>query len=171
VCDTTSSAATYWQVGRHTCFVLHSGTVRTNRCGPNNSFVAELKLDEGDCYRSIFSIPAHLNLRGASVQCIVPTEQGNRTVGQGNMQVIGELTLVPSETIIPILLSPAPQTQLFVTCSTEIGEDFLNYTASDGKMGESLGRGPAKTTQRQLKTAAMATHTILWCAYLMRSSI
>jgi len=88
VCDTTSSAATYWQVGGYTCLVLHSGIVKTNRCGPNRSFVAELKTDGGNCYRSVFNITAHLNLNGATVRCSV--EQGNRTVGHGNMEVIGE---------------------------------------------------------------------------------
>ena len=88
VCDTTSSAATYWQVGGYTCLVLHSGIVKTNRCGPNHSFVAELKTDGGNCYRSMFNITAHLNLKGTTVRCSV--EQDNRTVGHGNLEVIGE---------------------------------------------------------------------------------
>ena len=98
-------------------------------------------------------------------------------------------------------LVPRPYPGFLSLAAQKLGEDFLTHTASDGKMGESLGRGSAKTTQQQLKTAvwhptkytcwpcdhstgtscyglqlnttmaAMATHTILWCASLMWSTV
>ena len=88
---------TYWQVGSDNdyrpCALPHADSTIQKECGPSSAFVARPRSHVGSYYMSILQVIATPSLNGTRVRCYVPDGQGGeRTVGQGRLEVIGKCT-------------------------------------------------------------------------------